>query len=185
MSPAALRRFVVALAACLALLANVLVGTVGAGSASATTVPWAKMTTAQREVALASAMLALLNTERTANHLSRLSGSPTLIKSALAHNLVMAKDNLMSHQCPGEASPGTRITRAGYKWRAWGENIGWDSEVTITGIQNMEKLMYGERAPDNGHRLNILGHYTAVGVSVYIDSVHHKMWYTQDFAAPA
>ena len=182
MSPAALRRFVVALAACLGLVTGVLVS---AGPAGATTVPWASMTIAQREATMANSMFALLNLERAANHLPRLGGSPTLVKSALAHNLVMAKDNLMSHQCPGEASPGTRITRAGYAWRAWAENIGWDTDETITGIQNMERLMYGERAPNDGHRLNILGHYTAVGVSVYIDTVHHKMWYTQDFGVPA
>ena len=179
MTPAAPRRFVIAVFACFGML---LASLVGANQAGATT--WSSLTNAQKQTAMANAMFSLLNQERAAHGLTSLGGSPSLVKSASAHNLQMAKYNLMSHQCPGEAPPGTRITNAGYRWRSWGENVGWSTDETITGIDNLEKAMYGEVAPNDGHRLNILGNFKAVGISVYIDTVHHKMWYTQDFAYP-
>jgi len=180
MPPAAPRRV---LAAVIAAVALFLASLVGASPASAT-VPWSSLTIVQKQTYMANAMFQMLNSERAAYHLAPLGGSPTLVKSALSHNLAMARYNMMSHQCPGEASPGTRITQAGYHWRNWGENVGWTTNETIPGIQYMEQLMFGEKAPDNGHRLNILGNYKAIGISVYIDVKHGKMWYTQDFASP-
>jgi len=42
--------------------------------------------------------------------------------------------------------------------------------------------MYNEVAPYNGHRLNILSRtYRDVGVYIYMDGTHHKMWLTVDF----
>ena len=42
--------------------------------------------------------------------------------------------------------------------------------------------MYNEVAPYDGHRLNILNrHYRDVGIDIYMDAAHHKMWLTQDF----
>jgi uncharacterized protein YkwD len=42
--------------------------------------------------------------------------------------------------------------------------------------------MYNETPPNDGHRLNILNtHYRNVGVDVYFDKVHHKLWLTTDF----
>jgi uncharacterized protein YkwD len=176
MPPANLRRIAVAVLASLTVLVS---SAVGANQASAAP----GLTVAQLQSTLANAMFSLLNSERKANHLAPVGGSPTLVKSAAAHNLVMAKHDSMSHQCSGEASPGTRIRSAGYTWHSWGENIGWSSTETVTGIQNMEKEMYIERPPDNGHRLNILGKFKAVGIAVYLDPVHHIFWYTQDFAS--
>ena len=181
MLPPVPRRFVVATITCLAAFLTAVIAPVQAG---ATTVPWSQMTISQREVAMVSAMTTMLNSERAANHLAALTVAPALLKSAGAHNGVMAKDNLMDHQCPGEASPGTRITNAGYRWRSWGENIGWSSDETIAGVQNMEAVMYAEKAPDNGHRLNILGSFKSVGIAVTFDAVHHVFWYTQDFGTP-
>lgn len=181
MPPAKLRRRVVAAVLTLGLLHTLLVS---ASPASATTVPWSSLTVAQKETQLISAMYVRLNLERSWYHLSPVHASPTLMKSAHAHNLAMARYNLMAHQCPGEASPGTRIWDVGYHWHSWGENVGWTSNETIDGILYMENLMYGEKPPENGHRLNILGNFYSIGIDVYFDSVHHKMWYTQDFASP-
>lgn len=181
MTPAALRRVITA---AVASLMFVLTGLVGAHQASATTTPWSLMTVAQKQSAMSYAMYTLLNQERALYHLAPVGGSPTIFKASYAHNLAMAKYNLMSHQCPGEASPGTRIRNAGYNWRSWGENVGWTSDISIAGIQYMEKLMFAEKAPYDGHRQNILGNFKAIAISIYIDSVHHKVWYTQDFAYP-
>jgi uncharacterized protein YkwD len=141
-------------------------------------------TVAEFQGTLEVAMLNLLNVERTANHKPALVSSSALHASAHAHNLGMARVNKMEHQVPGEAPPGTRITKSGYNWSYWGENIGWTSVETVASLQSLENYMYHEKAPDDGHRLNILGNFKNVGIDVYIDPVHHVMWFTQDFGLP-
>jgi uncharacterized protein YkwD len=134
----------------------------------------------------ARAMLHLLNKERTAHHLHKLTMNNKLILSAHRHNLAMAKANEMSHQVKGEKFFADRISAAHYKWLSAGENIGWNSEQTRDGLNYLEREMYHEKAPDNGHRLNILDkHFRNVGIDVYFDKKHHKMWFTQDFGQPA
>jgi uncharacterized protein YkwD len=94
----------------------------------------------------------------------------------------MARHNTMSHQLPGEAYFSSRISKAGYNWEYAGENIGWNSSITKRGVLTLEKIMYSEQAPNDGHRLNILDkHYRDVGVDVYVDKKHHKVWLTTDF----
>lgn len=133
----------------------------------------------------ANAVLNLLNQERAANHLPALGWDSRLIAAAHAHNLRMAAANTLSHQLPGEPALGTRITNAGYKWSYAGENVAWNSDITLAGATALETMMYNEVAPNNGHRLNILStHFTTVGVDVVIDSTHHKVWLTEDFARP-
>jgi len=178
MPPTPLRRRAVAVVLALGLVLSALIS----ASPASATVPWSSLTVAQKQTLLIGAMYGRVNTERALHNLAPVHASPTLMKTAHAHNLMMAKYNLMAHQCPGEASPGTRIWNAGYHWHRWGENVGWTTNETISGILYMEYLMYIETPPDDGHRLNILGSYYSIGIDVYIDSVHHKMWYTQDFA---
>ncbi len=134
----------------------------------------------------AAHMLATLNAERKAHRLPAVRMNAKLIRSAHTHNTDMAKMDTMSHQLPGEAFFAARITRAGYQWRAAGENIGWNSVETDAGLQALERAMYNEKPPDDGHRVNILSRtFREVGIDVYFDQAHGKMWYTQDFGAPA
>jgi hypothetical protein len=43
-------------------------------------------------------------------------------------------------------------------------------------------MMYNEKAPYDGHRVNIQYPYFAnVGVDVLIDTTHQKVWLTVDF----
>ncbi|MCW2494985.1 CAP domain-containing protein [Jatrophihabitans sp.] len=175
MAPAYLRRLAAVVPLCLGLIA---VG--GAGPASATA-----PSTASVERSLAASMLKLLNSERATHHEGALRANSLLVSSAHQHNLMMAKDNSMSHQLPGEAGFSTRISRAGYKWSRAAENIGWSSSQTLSALTGLEKLMFEEKAPNDGHRLNILGSYRDIGIDVYFDTKHHKMWFTQDFGYPA
>jgi uncharacterized protein YkwD len=138
------------------------------------------------EQSYATAMVKLLNAERAVYHLAPLTVSARLVSSARSHDLYMAKYNTMSHQLPGEAPFGTRISRTGYRWTRIGENIGWNSAISSSGILALEKVMYSEKAPNDGHRLNILNrYYKNIGIDVYIDVRHHKVWFTQDMATPA
>lgn len=192
------RRLVVAVLACAGLLLSMVVATGPAGAdtvpwsemsivrstpAATAAVPWTQMSASQKESAMVYAMLALLNQERAAYHLSPVYGNAALGRSSGNHTLVMASDNLMSHQCPGEADPGVRIRNAGYAWHSWGENVGWTTDESINGILTMERMMFNEVPPNDGHRVNILSGYRNIGISVYFDNVHHKAWYTQDFAS--
>jgi uncharacterized protein YkwD len=151
-------------------------------SASARTLPH---TPASARI-FAKSMLQLLNRERRTHHLRPLKMDQKLVNSAHSHNLAMAKADLMSHQVPGEAFFADRITAAHYNWMAAGENIGWNSDQSRPGLRALERDMYNEKAPDNGHRLNILDRsFRNVGIDVYFDKSNHKMWFTQDFGQPA
>lgn len=141
--------------------------------------------TATRSANYAKAMLALLNKERHAHGLRPLTMNARLQLSAHRHNVRMAKANTMSHQLPHEPLFTTRISNTGYKWSSAGENIGWNGDESKSGLLALERDMYNEVPPDDGHRLNILsGFFRQVGINVYFDSKHHKVWFTQDFAAP-
>jgi uncharacterized protein YkwD len=128
------------------------------------------------------AILHLLNRERAAHGLRPLSMVPALRRSARRHNVNMSRFNTMSHQLPGEPVFTRRISNAGYDWSWAGENIAWNSDMSLPGVALLARLMYHEKPPNNDHRLNILStHYRNVGVDVYLDHEHHKVWLTTDF----
>ena len=135
------------------------------------------------EKIVASDIARVMNAERAAHHLYPLALNSSLRLSARWHNLAMASHNRMSHQLPGEAYFATRISRAGYtNWTWVGENIGWTSRFSTAGVVALERAMYNERAPYDGHRRNILSsHFRSVGIDVYVDRAHHKVWLTTDF----
>jgi len=134
------------------------------------------------ELAYSRAVMRVLNAERRAHHLAPVRYDARLRLSARRHNLAMARTNVMSHQVRGEANFARRIDQAGYHWTWAGENIAWNSVMTERGVVALEKFMYNEKAPNNGHRLNILSrHYRNYGVDVYLDHAHHKVWLTTDF----
>lgn len=137
-------------------------------------------TAAERDYGIA--VLRVLNAERRVHHLAPLRYNYKLRLVARRHNLAMARRNTMSHQLPGELSFSARIDRAGYHWTYAGENIAWNSSMTKRGVIALQQVMYRERAPYDGHRRNILSrHFRHVGVDVYIDRAHHKIWLTTDF----
>jgi uncharacterized protein YkwD len=130
----------------------------------------------------AERVLAQLNAERKAHRLRPLSMNSALIRSAHGHNLTMASRDQLSHRVPGERFFADRILRSGYNYSWAGENIGFNSDISLRGVLQLETMMYNEKPPNDGHRQNILSpHYTNVGIDVYIDSRHHKVWLTQDF----
>ena len=179
-APTGARRGV--LLAALALVVALVAALLHPGAAEARTSVPARTAT---EVSFAHSVAALLNSERAGHHLKAVTSRDPLITSARRHNLAMAKANLMSHQVRGERALGSRITAAGYTWHWAGENIAWNSAMTRAGVLMLEKAMYNERPPDDGHRLNILNkHFTNVGVDVYLDKAHHKVWLTVDFGRP-
>lgn len=166
------------LTSCAALLAVLAGSLVAAGPADAAS----RLTPSRTEARYATAVVRLINAERHAHHLPALHSNWRLRASAMRHDRTMARHNRMSHRLRGEAYFTTRISRAGYRWNYAGENIGWSSWMSESGVLYLERYMYAERAPYDGHRRNILDrHYRDVGVAVHLDRRHHKVWLTVDF----
>jgi uncharacterized protein YkwD len=135
--------------------------------------------------AWANAVLAELNAERANHGLRALKMNSKLVSAAHSHNLAMAKANSLSHQLSGEASLGSRISAAGYRWSAVAENVAYSTSRSKGGVLAMQRMMYNEKPPDDGHRQNILNKaYVDVGIDVINDSVHGKVWLVTDFGRP-
>jgi uncharacterized protein YkwD len=128
----------------------------------------------------------LINQQRAANHLPALRVSSQLTTAAHNHGWQMAHQDMLSHQCPGEANLGARITATGYTWRAIGENIGVVSGYSTASVESLELMMYNEKPPNAPHRALILSStYRDIGVNDYQDGTHHVSWLTIDFALHA
>ena len=133
----------------------------------------------------ADAVLSELNSERAKHGLKALKMNSELVSAAHKHNLAMAKANTLSHQLNGEAALGSRVSAAGYRWSAVGENIAYNGRRSEAGVLAVQKAMYNEKPPDDGHRENILSKtYVDVGIDVISDSVHDKVWLVTDFGKP-
>ena len=81
----------------------------------------------------------MLNSERAAHGLGRVVMNHNLCMSAHSHNLTMSRFNTMSHQLPGEADFGAREDAAGYHWLWAGENIAWNSNVSLNGVLELQQ----------------------------------------------
>jgi len=71
-----------------------------------------------------------------------------LAGSALAHSKDMNKNNFLEHTSSNGATIGDRYTLAGYKWVAFGENIGSG--------QTSEQQIFTEWIKSEGHCKNIM-----------------------------
>lgn len=162
--------------------ATALLALLGLFGAGLVTAPAALADTVVVHPLVARNVLSLMNQERAAHHLPALRMNTDLINSAYRHNLTMAVQDSMAHQLPGEKDLGDRIDAAHYHWSTAGECIGWTSDNTNTGALNIQRYMYDEKPPNDGHRQILLSHaYQDVGVSVITDLTHHRLWITEDF----
>ncbi|MDQ1723539.1 MAG: hypothetical protein QOG52_567 [Frankiaceae bacterium] len=136
----------------------------------------------------AAQVVAHINAVRAQKGLPALLVTTGLKASARQHDLTMSAGCGMSHQCPGEASFGSRISAQGVKWTSAGENIGTGGRVAGTaGAASMAlrltDLMFAEVAPNDGHRRNLLSRsFRHIGVDVYLDA-KGNVWMTQDFTS--
>jgi uncharacterized protein YkwD len=160
-------------------IAVLLVMSANTATASAATAP----RSAAYEGAVGKRVLMAINASRAAAKLPALKWSGQLQRGARQHNLRMAATNTMSHRLPNEHSLGWRVRSTGIKWTYASENIGWTSQICVAGALHIEALMMAEKAPNDGHRQNILSRsVTRVGIDILVDTAHHKLWLTEDFA---
>ncbi|AOR31329.1 hypothetical protein BFF78_10035 [Streptomyces fodineus] len=112
----------------------------------------------------------LVNAERAKVGCHPLTVNAALMKAAQAHSADMAAHQNMSHTGSDGSSPGDRITRAGYAWSAYGENVAY-------GYATADQVMTGwMNSP--GHRANILDcSFKEIGVGL----AQPGSYWTQDF----
>ena len=128
-------------------------------------------------------MFNAINSARSRAGLPALRWSDGLARAAHQHNLAMAAANQLSHQEPGEAPLGSRVSSQGVSWTWCAENVGYSSNMSTSGALGLENAMINETAPNDDHRMNILSSSaTMVGVDVVFDSAHNLLWLTEDFA---
>ncbi|MBT2456297.1 CAP domain-containing protein [Streptomyces sp. ISL-86] len=118
----------------------------------------------------AAAVLSLVNQERAAAGCPALTLNAKLTKAAQDHSADMAAHGTMSHTGSDGSDAGQRITRAGYTWSSYGENVAY-------GYSTAEKVMEGwMNSP--GHRQNILNcSFKEIGIGL----AQPNSYWTQDF----
>ncbi|MEU2398547.1 CAP domain-containing protein [Streptomyces pseudogriseolus] len=137
------------------------------------TTPAPKPTTASpKPTATASGAVArvveLVNAERAEAACSPVTANSTLNTAAQRHSEDMASTGTMSHTGSDGSDPGQRITRAGYTWSTYGENVAY-------GYSTPEQVMQGWMTSP-GHKANILNcSFKEIGVGL------SGTYWTQDF----
>ncbi|MEU9123141.1 CAP domain-containing protein [Streptomyces sp. NPDC048506] len=115
-------------------------------------------------------MLQLVNSERSKVGCSPLTLNAKLTKAAQDHSNDMAAHRNMSHTGSDGSDPGNRITRAGYNWSAYGENVAY-------GYSTPDSVMKGWMSSP-GHKRNILDcSFKEIGVGL----AQPGDYWTQDF----
>lgn len=102
----------------------------------------------------------------------------TLSAAALGHSRDMARNNYFDHTARDGSQPADRATRAGYRWRAVGENIA-------AGQPTPEAAMVGWlKSP--GHCVNLMrAEYTEMGIAFAVNrGAESGIYWTQMFGRP-
>ncbi|MBT3153177.1 CAP domain-containing protein [Streptomyces sp. CHD11] len=112
----------------------------------------------------------LVNAERGKAGCSPVELNATLSEAARKHSEDMAASGTMSHTGSDGSDPGDRITRAGYAWSTYGENVAH-------GYSTPEQVMQGWMTSP-GHKANILNcAFEEIGVGL----AQPGAYWTQDF----
>jgi uncharacterized protein YkwD len=137
---------------------------------STTTASASTPTTAASASGTVARIVELVNNERGKAGCSPVTLNATLTKAAQAHSEDMAAHQNMSHTGSDGSDPGDRITRAGYSWSTYGENVAY-------GYATPEKVMAGWMSSP-GHKANILNcSFKEIGVGL----AQPNDYWTQDF----
>lgn len=124
-------------------------------------------------------LLDLVNAARTSRGLVPVRFSAQLNAAALAHTQRQASDGSIYHTDPQDgSSPGDRISRTGYQFSTWGENVaaGYPTAAAV-----MQGWMNSE-----GHCKNILNPaFTELGIGFVTGGERYNQFWTQVFARPS
>jgi uncharacterized protein YkwD len=132
--------------------------------------------TAAGTTAAEAAVLVLVNQERAKANCGPLSADARLTAAARAHSADMAGRGYFAHDTPDGVGVGTRVTGAGYRWSAVGENIAQGQQTPAAVMQAWMN--------SPGHRANILNcRFSNIGIGLARPG-RSPLW-TQDFGTPA
>jgi uncharacterized protein YkwD len=122
-------------------------------------------------------VVTLINTERANDGLPALAGNGPLGTAARGHSIDMAVNNFMSHTGSNGSSLSDRLAAVGYSARAWAENVA-------AGYGTPADVVAGWMG-SAGHKANILGPYTELGVGyAYCSGTQYGSYWTVDFGSP-
>ncbi|MDQ3675702.1 MAG: CAP domain-containing protein, partial [Actinomycetota bacterium] len=111
-----------------------------------------------------TAMLCLLNRERTKRGVKALDSHRALRKAAQRHSGSMVRRSYFDHTGADGSSPKSRMKKAGYSGGYFAENLSWGAGPYATARNVVRRWMKSSE-----HRQNILrGVYDHVGVGVAI-----------------
>ena len=131
-----------------------------APSATQTPAPGEDYTT-QLVSAQEQKMVNLLNQDRKNNGLSALTLDPELCRIARIKSADMRDNGYFAHESPTYGRVGQMLSLFGYRYSAAGENIAHHANVDKAQAAFMSS---------QGHRANILGSWTKVGVGIVQDA---------------
>jgi len=127
-------------------------------------------------------VLRLSNEERVKAGLLPLAAEIRLSDVARAHSADMLANDYFSHEDRQGCSSSCRVTDAGYRWRAIGENIYMMSGYRLSAGKTAAMVVDGwMNSP--GHRANILGSsFVVSGIGVVTDG--KSVYVTAEYAKP-
>jgi len=114
-----------------------------------------------------------VNAEREKAGLQPLIVNYSLMEASYHHNEHQAKIRAICHSGCGDGTPADRIRATGYKWVVYAENVAM-------GQPSVARVMVAWMN-SAGHRANILGRFTDIGVAHTRSDTHY---WTQKFATP-
>jgi uncharacterized protein YkwD len=117
-----------------------------------------------------------VNAERAAQGLAALATNAKLAAAAKAHCAWMAATATLSHTGEGGSQMGDRMAAQGYRFVSAAENIA-------SGFSTAEAVMLAWMG-SAGHRANILGPFTEIGVARAVGADGRVYW-CQEFCSPA
>ncbi len=106
-------------------------------------------------------------------------GPPTLERAAADHSQDMASHNYMDHVGRDGSTPADRVTRAGYKWQAIGENLA-------SGTESADETVNGwVHSPHHCENL-MTARFTEMAIAYAVNpSSNGGIYWTQLFGTPA
>jgi uncharacterized protein YkwD len=116
----------------------------------------------------------LTNRERAARGLPALRADPRLFAAARMYTAVMARFNRMGHSVDG-SGVGGRVNSAGYGWSSVAENVAAGQMSPSEAVNSWMN--------SSGHRANLLGRHSDIGIGVAIGPSGTRYW-AQVFASP-
>ncbi|MCF2528370.1 sigma-70 family RNA polymerase sigma factor [Yinghuangia soli] len=123
-------------------------------------------------------VLDLVNAERARTGCAPLRLDAKLHTAAQRHADAMAARRFMDHTDPDGKGPAERITAAGYRWSAWGENLGQGPVTAASAVRDWMSSTY--------HRQNMLDcGFRHMGIGTAPTRGGNGLLWTQVLATPA